>query len=443
MLGWPKPSLTSPVINIDEATISEISFDEEDSIAATIIFSGFVSGQRYDHEPKDDFCPSVLRVYVNDSDEPLAKAPLTVERGASQGREAPFPFRGNFRFKLRGVALCEGVNTVEIRTNDPFCKLDGCAKFAAEISVVWDESAGDLDRSQPPQIDKNLDLFRVGGHGECHLYTIAIAGAPYPLPDLLVQPLGLGKDAPAFSTTFDPLSGWHYLSYPDSDLPLMLSMHLPAAARVSRYTFARPHKISAARPDLAGQSPDVLFRFGFGLGQNSLNLETVISGLGLFADVLQPDSTRGWTTLPLRLVDKSLGRKGLTTLIGGPAVVNADTFGEATFDLCEFALYVTKLFAMKHEMSHDFVIAMLVEDWKDIGLEGYEMHDGRSIFGHYGAEILEALFEDAQTTSDPFLHGLNAGQAITQIINHIVRWRRKNGVSGYFSKADFLETLGK
>ena len=87
------------------------------------------------------------------------------------------------------------------------------------------------------------------------------------------------------------------------------------------------------------------------------------------------------------------------------------------------------------------MLAFLTDDWEDIGLKGFEIRDCRNVLFLYGPEIFYELCKSL-IGHDPLDHGVHLGQAVGGMYRHLKEWREKNGVVGYFSKANFLETLG-
>ena len=186
--------------------------------------------------------------------------------------------------------------------------------------------------------------------------------------------------------------------------------------------------------------PAQRFRYGFHLGMGFSCLDVVFGKERWISQGVHYDQIAGGMVMPV-VVRPGRGKAGKLNITSPAQLGGQGLEAPALFEICEFSLYSMQLFAAGDPRAEELVIALLTDDWSKIGLAGHEIMDCRNVLFLYGPEIFYELCK-ALVGSDPLDHGLHLGQAVAGMFKHLKQWRQKNGVEGYFSKAEFLETLG-
>lgn len=328
--------------------------------------------------------------------------------------------------------------------------MDSVNKIWVEIEIIPKEGSGmepddwvydRLDQCEL-EVTSGPEIIQSPPEGESHLYTLAIEDPSFAHDaHLTVEIPGDKKSGLAgLPTAHDAVTGWRYLCLPGSNYPAMFTLELGRKYDGRAGVSLKHNKLLKGRPEAAVLPPDQKFRFGFHLGMGFSCVDVVFGKERWILKGIHYDQETGGMMMPV-VVRPGRGKSEKVRVKLPSQLVSHGLEAPALFEICELCLYSIQLFAAGDPRAENLVLAFLTDDWEDIGLKGFEIRDCRNVLFLYGPEIFYELCKSL-IGHDPLDHGVHLGQAVGGMYRHLKEWREKNGVVGYFSKANFLETLG-
>jgi len=228
-------------------------------------------------------------------------------------------------------------------------------------------------------VTKGPEVLQSPPEGESHLYTLAIADPSLAHDSALkVDIPGDKKSAmTGLPTAYDASSGWRYLCLPGSNYPAMFSLEFGMKYDGRAGLSLTDGKLMRRRPEAAMLPPDQRFRYGFHLGMGFSCLDVAFGKDRWISQGLHYDQIAGGMVMPV-VVRPGRG-KAEKVSVTFPANLGGQGLEAPTlFKMSELCLYSIQFFASGDPRAEELGIALLTDDWSEIGLAYQEW--GRRIF---------------------------------------------------------------
>lgn len=417
------PSLPCPRVQIDEFKISNIRKkpNQDWPYVCDITVKGSVFSKvagAANHEIQ------TLDFYVNDGDEAFRAIP--VEKSSFTMIEGYPSYDGGFGYTLEEVPVTEGNNTFRIRGKSGVYGNHGFSFWRAVFEFPYEgddaEELGIESSVAEPSVTDGPEFLSGSIAGEATFYSISASDSSIKSVSLTMA-TGQKLDLPFARRTN------HFIAT-KTDTQQTLFTIKPTTALANRpISDSRLQKQirSAVNSSKYGEREKFMYGFSMGFFYEGADIvfdsDTVVSGVRLsddFSGLLIPASIDGSDAAIL-------------------LPISPGNVGDDVWDFPNLIWYFVSLFRSGDPKADEMVLALLVEDLKDVGLENVSVADWTGNFLCTSAELLEELIKETATES-PEIQGYHLGRAFGDTIRFNIDPNHKNIIDDGL-KSEFLESL--
>ncbi len=335
---------------------------------------------------------------------------------------------GTFDHVLTGIPVTEGNNTFRILAKDDAYGIHGfsfwCASFAFPYSEEELELYGEKNTVETPTVTEGPEFLYGGKGGEATYYCLSS-------PILKGNHVSLVTDGgKQFELAFDlEIENKPVAALPGSQSPAWFTIR-PTTSISSRPPSFKSLGMHILRVANSGNLTDrEKFLYGFSLGMYYEGADIVFDQNCVIPGVRLSDDFCG-LDIPITIS----GKKSSALL-----PISIGHTPEAISLMPNLVWYCTDLFRRNDPMAKEVVLALLMEDLKDIGLEGVSMYDFSSTFMCQFAEIFEAIIEET-LNYPPEVQGFHLGRAFGDALRFNLTANRPNLIDGGL-KSEFLKSI--
>ncbi len=411
------PSFPCPTVAISSFEIKNIRIGTKHTdYECDLQIKGIVTNALGSVLAEDDATIEKCSLFVNGSERPVTTLPLKAEkRGAGSGVLSA-PFTGELDVLVTGVRITSGNNTFKVAAADKVYGLDGYNMWAATF-VLPDDSDEDDEKQDKsaiakPAYSEKAEHVTGGTGGELCLYGLMVEGVPADEASKLV--LTIGQESPVNCRMIAAgAQGSYYAKRPNADLPLLFSFRPPSPGKGDSKVdeIADEKGVNASPSASLPEREAFLAAFSCGFFYYGADLVAGTKTEAIRAVDFSP--VTGLLTLHSHIsLDNHSLRSFATTL---PTKFDSKGFPAANpFTTSEIAWQLAKLYRVDDPRAKEVTLALLLGDFKDVGLESVKIEDWRSDLFVYLAEILDSLLSDTKRNF-PNEQGYLVGRCFSEI----------------------------
>lgn len=411
--------------------------ENEYGYVCDITVSGSVRSSLCDVLPNENGVIKEVRLLHNDGENPVGTYPVKGNKRTGGALPRSFPFEGSFRFTAEGLAVTEGNNTFRIVGRDTLYGLDGHSLWAASFAFPYEDEyeSDDEDAVKEPTVVEDPQFVGGGSGGELSLYCFRLESSSE--SDANMRMIVDGGRAFEFAS----ISGSEYLIpvWPDSSSPALFTLRPTMAIQVKAPSDAKVISALNTHHSLASLSPENQFRYGFsqGLGFEGYDL------------VFDPDHiVEGGARLSksFRTLQFSVGLADADSKsLRGGAEVGVDLsnvlVSGSKDSMPSMMWHFANLFRTSDPRSDEVVLALLVGNLDEVGLDDVSIADWREYFYMCFSEVMEEIIKETVTESES-IQGYFLGRALGDALRTNVD-PTLPGRLDEIGKAEFLSRLTK
>lgn len=437
--GIVSPSLPCPQIDISEFEVTNLRKNPEDEYGyiCDITVSGSVESSLCDVIPGANGAIEEIRFFHNDGDNPVGVYPVDGTKGTNGRLPRSFPFEGSFRFTAEGISVTEGNNTFRIVSRDTVYGLDGHSLWAASFAFPYEDEyeSDDEDAVKEPTVVEAPQIIGGGSVGELSLYCFALANDSTSAANTRM----IVDSGSAFE--FTTISGSEYLVpvWPETGSPALFTLRPTMAIQEKAPSDTKVISALNTHPSLASLSPESRFRYGFSQGLGFEGYDLVFDSDHLVQGELRLSKSLRTLEFSIELADAS------SKSLRGRAEIGADLSdliaSDSQSSMPNMMWYFANLFRTSDPRADELVLALLIGNLDEVGLEDVSIADWREYFYMCFSEVMEELIKKTVTESEVgqgYYLGRALGDALRTNVDPTLPGRLDE-----IGKAEFLSKLTK